>query len=196
MTCGIPRPSVTRVSTPHAVRTIARAAAQLAALAQPDVAAVIASLPRRPGSTASLAELASTSGLEMRTLGRAVARGRDAGLLRVDGEEIGLDPDGARAAVAELVALTPLGAALAERPDLRDLAPYGVVPGVPSGPGTEELLRIVADLLPSEEMSEPQVTGELATMASDAVGLRRALVDAGLLWRTADGSRYWRADAR
>lgn len=185
-----------RVSTPDAVRTIARAAAQLAALAQPDVAAVIASLPRRPGSTAALADLASASGLEMRTLGRAVARGRDAGLLRAAGEEIGLDPEGARAAVAELVALTPLGAALAERADLRDLAPYGVVPGVPSGPGTEQLLRIVADLLPSEEMSEPQVTGELATMASDAVGLRRALVDAGLLWRTADGSRYRRADAR
>lgn len=132
----------------------------------------------------------------MRTLGRAVARGRDAGLLRVDGEEIGLDPEGARAAVAELVALTPLGAALADRGDLRDLAPYGIVPGVPSGPGADELLSIIVGVLPEGEMSEPQVTAELATLASDAVGLRRALVDAGLLWRTADGARYRRADAR
>ncbi len=186
-------------SQPTDVLVLARAAAALAALAQPDVAAVVASLPRRPGSTASLADLEAASGLELRTLGKAVTRGRDAGVLTVDGEQIGLDPQGSAAAVEALVALTPLGAALAGRPDreqLAELAPFGVVVGVPTGETADSLLTVVAALLPAVEMSERDVTDHLATFAHDPVGIRRALVDAGLLWRTLDGARYGRTDAR
>lgn len=179
---------------------LARAAAQLAALAQPDVAAVVASLPRRPGATASLTEVAEASGLELRTLGRAIARGRDAGVLRADGERVGLHPDGPRTAVAALVALTPLGAALAEHPDdgaAAAEAPYGLVHGVPDGDNAViGLLDVVVGLLPTAELTEAEVTSALARLGDDPVGLRRALVDAGLLWRTTDGARYRRSDAR
>lgn len=177
---------------PDDVRTLSRAAAQIAALAQPDVAAVVAALPRRPGSTASLTELGESSGLDMRTLGKAVARGRDAGVLAVTGDRIGLDPAGPRDAVAALVLLTPLGAALADQPVLSADVPYGFVHGVPSGQRANELLAILAAQLPMAELTEPEVTATLSTLGDDPAGLRRALVDAGLLWRTPDGSRYRR----
>lgn len=186
--------------TPDQVQVLSRAATQLAALAQPDVAAVVASLPRRPGATASLTELAEASGLELRTLGRAVARGRDAGVLRADGERIGLHPDGPRSAVAALVGLTPLGAALtehAEHPERAEIgadAPYGLVHGVPDNDA--RVLDVVAGLLPTAEVTEAEVTAALSRLGDDPVGLRRALVDAGLLWRTTDGARYRRSDAR
>ena len=176
-------------------RALARAASQLAALSQPDVAAVVASLPRCPGSTASLTEVATAAGLDIRAVGKAVARGRDAGVLRLEGDAVGLDPDGADRAVADLVARTPLGAALVERPELRAEAPYGMVHGVPSGEQAHALLQVVVEQLPREEMTEPQVTALLGHLGDDPVGLRRALVDAGLLWRTPDGSRYRRQDA-
>src|SRR5690606_1376951 len=51
------------------------------------------------------------------------------------------------------------------------------------------LLQVVVEQLPREEMTEPQVTALLGHLGDDPVGLRRALVDAGLLWRTPDGSR-------
>lgn len=183
--------SVTPV-TPDDVRSLSHAASQLAALAQPDVAAVIAALPRRPGSTAVLADLAEASGLDMRTLGKAVARGRDAGVLRAVGDEVGLEASGPREAVAALVALTPLGAAIADRSEVAATAPYGLVHGVPSGDHARELLEIITAQLPDGELSEPEVTTALGRYGDDPVGLRRALVDADLLSRTPDGSRYRR----
>lgn len=178
------------------VRLLSRAAAQLAALAQPDVAAVLAALPRRPGTTASLAELSKASGLEMRTLGKAVARGRDAGVLAVDGDRVGLDADGAHAVVDALVASTPLGTALAEHAELRAQAPFGLIHGMPTGERAGELLAVVVGLLPAGEMSEPEVTALLARLGDDPVGLRRALVDAELLTRTPDGATYMRSQPR
>lgn len=178
--------------TPDDVRTLSQAASQLAALAQPDVAAVVAALPRRPGSTAALTGLAASSGLDMRTLGKAVARGRDAGVLRVDGDHVGLEADGPREAVAALVALTPLGALLADRPELTAEAAHGFLHGVPTGERAHELLATIAVELPEGEIGEREVTAFLALYGDDPVGLRRALVDADLLWRTPDGSRYGR----
>jgi len=182
--------------TPAQVRTLSRAAAQLAALAQPDVAAVVAALPRRPGSTATLTALAETSGLPMRVLGKAIARGRDAGVLAVVGEEIGLDQTGPSDAVEALVAMTPLGAVIEDRPELSPEAGYGFLHGVPSGEHAEELFEIVAAQLPTTEMTEREATAALSALGDDPVGLRRALVDSGLLWRTLDGSRYRRQDQR
>jgi DNA-binding transcriptional ArsR family regulator len=178
--------------SPDDVRALSRAASQLAALAQPDVAALVAALPRRPGSTASLTDLGEASGLEMRTLGKAVARARDAGIIRVEGDRIGTDQTGPRDAVGRLVALTPLGALLDDRPDLAAHAPYGYVQGVPGGDHAEELLALLAAQLPEGELSEPEVSARLSVFGDDPAGLRRALVDSGFLWRTPDGSRYRR----
>jgi len=47
-------------------------------------------------------------------------------------------------------------------------------------------------LAPGEEASEPEVTERVAALADDPVRLRRDLVEAGLVGRRQDGSRYWR----
>src|SRR5690606_13807633 len=137
----------------------------------PDVAAVVAALPRRPGSTASLAEIGRLSGPEMRALGRAVARGRDAGVLQVQGDRIGLDPDGPREAVAALVALTPLGRLLADRPELAAAAPFGSLHGVPTGELADDLLAALAVELPAGDLNEASVTDALSLFGDDPVGL-------------------------
>lgn len=48
-------------------------------------------------------------------------------------------------------------------------------------------------LPPAESVDESTITGRLAGLTADPVGLRRALVDAGLLAREPDGSSYRRA---
>lgn len=56
------------------------------------------------------------------------------------------------------------------------------------------VLRWVAHgVLPLDEpVRERDLTGRLADLARDPVGLRRELVDAGLVTRTRDGAEYWR----
>lgn len=48
------------------------------------------------------------------------------------------------------------------------------------------------DLL--EPVTEPQLTERLAALAADPVGVRRAMVDLGLVHRTRDGAEYWRTE--
>lgn len=59
------------------------------------------------------------------------------------------------------------------------------------------VLRWVATgVLPLEEpVAERALTDRLADLARDPVGLRRELVDAGLVTRTRDGAEYWRTHA-
>lgn len=56
------------------------------------------------------------------------------------------------------------------------------------------VLRWVAQgVLPLEEpVGERALTERLADLARDPVGLRRELVEAGLVTRTRDGAEYWR----
>ncbi|MDQ0424396.1 DUF2087 domain-containing protein [Cellulomonas iranensis] len=58
----------------------------------------------------------------------------------------------------------------------------------------DELLEHVAALLvaPGEELDEAALTERIATLADDPVRVRRDLVEAGLVGRRQDGSRYWR----
>jgi len=58
----------------------------------------------------------------------------------------------------------------------------------------DALLEHVASLLvaPGEELDEATLTARIATVADDPVRLRRDLVEAGLVGRRQDGSRYWR----
>jgi hypothetical protein len=43
-----------------------------------------------------------------------------------------------------------------------------------------------------EPVGERELTDRLAAVVADPVGLRRELVDAGLVARTRDGAEYWR----
>lgn len=56
------------------------------------------------------------------------------------------------------------------------------------------VLRWVASrALPLHEpVAERALTARLAMITPDPVGLRRGLVDAGLVTRTRDGAEYWR----
>lgn len=52
---------------------------------------------------------------------------------------------------------------------------------------------VASRVLPLEEpVTERVLTERLAALARDPVGLRRDLVEAGLVTRTRDGSEYWR----
>lgn len=57
------------------------------------------------------------------------------------------------------------------------------------------LLTFVADrvLAADEGMTEPELNERLSPFSSDTAGLRRRLVDAGILQRTRSGSQYSRA---
>lgn len=56
------------------------------------------------------------------------------------------------------------------------------------------VLRYVASrvLVLHEPVTGAELTSRLAAIARDPVGLRRDLVDAGLVTRTRDGAEYWR----
>lgn len=56
------------------------------------------------------------------------------------------------------------------------------------------VLRYVASrvLVLDEPVAERELTARLSEVARDPIGLRRDLVDAGLVTRTRDGAEYWR----
>lgn len=140
-----------------------------AALADPQRRAVYAELvlglPGTPG----------------RARDRIVAGLVDAGLVTEDGAPTDL--------FGRLLAETP-----AERREgvdrwLRD----GRIEQYPAGAADrDELLGWVASRLPDGEFGERVFTQQLAAVSDDPVALRRYLVDAGLVERAADGSRYRR----
>ena len=177
-------------------RLAARSAQMLAALAHPDVAAVLAALPRRPGTPALLDELRPQTGLALRSFGDAIGRGLDAGVLTAPTpDRIAFDAATVRATVDALVAQSPVGAEAADH-DLRPFLPWGRLQGIPSDPElADRLARRVLPLFESgRDYAEPAVNGVLLMVTDDYAGLRRALVDRGFLLRTPDGGRYRVAD--
>ncbi|MBD3778694.1 MAG: DUF2087 domain-containing protein [Micrococcales bacterium] len=56
------------------------------------------------------------------------------------------------------------------------------------------LRRLAHGVLPEidEPVAERELTARLAEVGRDPVGLRRELVEAGLVTRTRDGAEYWR----
>jgi hypothetical protein len=55
---------------------------------------------------------------------------------------------------------------------------------------------VASSVLPEllEPIGERELTGRLAAVVDDPVGMRRALVDLGLVQRARDGSVYWRGE--
>ena len=174
------------------LRLAARSAQMLATLAHPDVAAVLAALPRRPGTPSPLDELRGLSGLSLRSFGDAIGRGLDAGVLTAPAPgQIAFDADAVHAAVHALVTLSPVGADAADH-DLGPFLPWGRLQRLPSDPEHLDRVcsRVKALFEAGREYSEPSVNGLLLQVTDDYAGLRRALVDRGFLLRPADGSRY------
>jgi hypothetical protein len=178
------------------LRLGARTAQMLATLGHPDVAAVLAVLPRRPGTPVLLDELREQTGLSVRAFGDAIGRGLDAGVLTAPGPgRIAFDADAVHSTVDALVALSPLGADRAD-PHLGPYLPWGRLQGCPSEPELmDRLCRHVLPLFETErDYAEPAVNGVLLRVTDDYAGLRRCLVDRGFLLRTPDGGRYRVAD--
>ena len=178
------------------LRLAARCAQMLAALAHPDVAAVLAALPRRPGTPAVLDELRPQTGLALRSFGDAIGRGLDAGVLTAPTpDRIAFDAAAVRATVDALVAQSPVGAESGGH-DLGPFLPWGRLQGIPSDPELADRLawRVLPLFEAGRDYSEPGVNGVLLMVSDDYAGLRRALVDRGFLMRTPDGSQYRVAD--
>ena len=55
---------------------------------------------------------------------------------------------------------------------------------------------LAVQVLPTllDPMTERELTDRLHELAHDPVGVRRAMVDQGLVQRTRDGSEYWRTE--
>jgi hypothetical protein len=73
----------------------------------------------------------------------------------------------------------------------------GSIRRIPNSRTQVEKFRLVLEYLqaafePQVEYSEKQVNAIIQRFHPDSAGLRRDLVDAGLLRRVPDGSRYWR----
>jgi hypothetical protein len=174
------------------LRLAARSAQMLAALAHPDLAAVLAVLPRRPGTSAALDDVREQSGLTVRSFGDAIGRGLDAGVLTAPGPgQIAFAADAVHTTVEALVAQSPVGADAADH-DLGPFLPWGRLQGLPSDPDLlDRLCRHVLPLFEAgRDYAEPSVNGLLLHVTDDYPGLRRALVDRGFLSRPPDGSRY------
>lgn len=74
------------------------------------------------------------------------------------------------------------------------LHPDGTIKALPPQPGKLKVLLdyLVQAFSPGVNYSEKEVNTILRQFHVDVSGLRRDLVDAGLLGRERDGSRYWR----
>ena len=57
------------------------------------------------------------------------------------------------------------------------------------------LWRVAQEIAPGRDYTEKEINEVLRAICPDFATLRRALVDYRFLSRTANGARYWRADA-
>jgi hypothetical protein len=166
------------------------AATLLGLLADDDRLKVVAALALGATTTAAVREV---TGLDARTVGRAVARLDDAGLVAHDGDAVRLDltplREAARAtAPPEDYGDTDEETAKVLRAFLRD----GRLTGMPAHRAKRRLLldHVVQVFEPGERYAEKEVDALLRAFADDYVTIRRYLVDEGLLSR--ESGVYWR----
>ncbi len=77
------------------------------------------------------------------------------------------------------------------------LNPDGSLKQIPSQPGRLKVILqyLVAAFTPGMDYTEKEVNSVLRRFHVDVSGLRRDLIDSGLMARESDGSRYWRSPA-
>ena len=76
------------------------------------------------------------------------------------------------------------------------LNPDGSLKQIPNQPAKLQVILnyLVQAFAPQTDYTEKEVNNILRRFNEDTAGLRRALVDFGLLAREGDGSRYWRVE--
>ena len=75
------------------------------------------------------------------------------------------------------------------------LTPDGSIKQIPAPPKLQVILNYLVQFFEfNENYTEKEVNAILRRFNEDTAGLRRDLVDADMLARISDGSRYWRVD--
>jgi hypothetical protein len=169
------------------------------ALSDADRLRIIGILTQRP---ATLKEVSTELGLSIREANDHLAFMAFAGILRDKDGVYELDPEGLEALSRRQFAGKPRES-YTPAPDLEAekrkvlktyLNPDGSIKQIPLQPAK---LRVILDYLiasfePGVIYTEKQVNMIIRRFNEDTAGLRRDLVDAGLLKRESDGSKYWR----
>ncbi len=125
------------------------------------------------------------------------------GVVRKDAERYELDPTGLEALSKKQFAqkretYTP-APGLDERSRkvlVNHLNPDGTIRQIPSQAARLRVILeyLVTAFMPGADYTEKEVNTILRRFHLDTAGLRRDLVDAGLMDRESDGSRYWRVE--
>ena len=75
------------------------------------------------------------------------------------------------------------------------LNPDGSIKNIPAQPKAQVIFEyLIEAFVPNTDYTEKQVNEIIRKFHVDTAGLRRDLVDAGLLSRETNGSRYWRTE--
>jgi hypothetical protein len=185
------------------------------ALSDPDRLKVIGALSRGPLPVSKLAE---TLGLPMRAMVTHLAFLEHVGIVIAHAAEKKQDEvceldsvflerlarqqfGGTRPVYSALPGESSGPASDAEEATRRTLAkflkPDGTIRQIPNSRSQPEKFRIILNYLISafetgRNYTEKEVNGIIQRFNDDIAGLRRDLVDGGLLARERDGSRYWR----
>ena len=171
------------------------------ALTNADRLRIVGMLSQR---NATLAEIAAELGLPARDAYNHVSFLEFAGLLRKRGESYELDETGLEKAAGQQFS-SRSHESYTPAPDLSPearkvlgqcLNPDGSVRRLPP---KEAQLRVILDYIleaftPGASYTEKEVNLILMRFHADVSGLRRDLIDRGMLARERDGSRYWRPE--
>jgi hypothetical protein len=169
------------------------------ALSDADRLRIVGILTQHPASTT---EIAGELGLSFKDTTNHLAFMKFAGILREKDDIYELDPDGLQALARRQFVGKPREA-YTPAPDLQAetrkvlktcLNPDGSIKQIPQQPAK---LRVILDYIvtaftPGAIYTEKQVNMIILRFNADVSGLRRDLVDAGMLKRERDGSKYWR----
>jgi hypothetical protein len=173
------------------------------ALAHADRLKIVGMLVQNP---ACLADIVEGLSLPLREVLNHLAFLEYVGVVHKQDDRYELDTDGLqmlarRQFEGQRLAYTP-------EPDLEKdrqktlatfLNPDGTVRQVPNSRTQAAKFRVVLEYLlaafePGVSYTEKEVNGILHRFNQDVAGLRRDLIDAGMLARERDGSRYWRPE--
>ena len=169
------------------------------ALSDADRLRIVGMLTQHPASTK---EVAGELGLSFKDAANHLAYMKFAGILREKDDVYELDPEGLEAlsrrqfAGKQRESYTPAPDLDAEKRKVLKacLNPDGSIKQIPQQPAK---LRVILDYIlntftPGAIYTEKEVNMIIKRFNPDVSGLRRDLVDAGMLKRERDGSKYWR----
>jgi hypothetical protein len=168
------------------------------AVSDADRLRIIGVLAQRPSTTS---EVAASLGMPFRQVFNHLGLLEFAGVIRRSGDLFSLND-----AALETLSREKLGGqheSYVPAPDLdpatrkvlsANLNADGSLKQLPAQPAKMQIVLayLAASFEPDREYTEKEVNLLLRRFHPDTAALRRALVDAGLLARESDGSRYWR----